>query len=537
MRNRGWVILVVVAGAVIIGSAPIPHVDSDAPLYARIALNVLETGDWLTFHHPGWLVDKPPVVFWLMAASFDLLGVSPGTMRLWQLLMAVGMLGLVAAASRAAGGSREEATLAALVLGTSLQFFYQATVPQQDVPLTFFLTLAGYGLLRYTGRGAARWAALTGAAVGLAALTKGIAGAALFGAVALLAYAFVRRSLPRRGARLAGDAALAAAVCAVVALPWYVYGALRHGDAFIATFFTSGTLGIARFVRPAISTPPPYWIAVFAYVPMLLLGLLPWTPALLAGAGRLIRTVRRNSAGIAVVAAWFAAVFILLSVSSGDKVFRYLLPCYPPVAILTARAIVLVRDDAQRLRLAGWLALVPALVLVAAGYWTLWVAFPPERSLLVAVILPTVAALAAGLVMFGTAAFAGRGRVAVAAAALAAMLGYALFERNMLVHTAAVNPWPGIAEAAAPHRGAARRLVLYGRAGEAFNFAHFHFDEPVVAVGAAHELAALWRREPVLVVVPPERLADLAAFDPALVVVFSSPGRLLLVANWAAAAR
>jgi 4-amino-4-deoxy-L-arabinose transferase-like glycosyltransferase len=537
MLNRGWVALVVVAGAVILASAPIPHVDSDAPLYARIALNVLASGDWLTFHHPGWFVDKPPVVFWLMAASFDLFGVSAVTMRLWQLLMAVGMLGIVAAASRAAGGSREEATLAALVLGTSLQFFYQATVPQQDVPLTFFLTLAAYGLLRYTERGAARWAALTGAAVGLAVLTKGIAGAALFGAVALLAYAFVRRSLPRRGARLAGDAALGAAACAVVAMPWYAYGALQHGDAFIATFFTSGTLGIARFVRPAISTPPPYWIAVFAYVPMLLLGLLPWTPALLAGAGRLIRTIRSGSTGMAVVAAWFAAVFLLLSASSGDKVFRYLLPCLPPAAILTARALMVLQDDGQRLRLAGWLALVPALALAAAGYWMLWAAFPPERGLLVAVVLPTVAALAAGLVAFGAAALVGRARVAVAAAALAALLGYALFERNMLVHAAAVNPWPGIAEAAAPHQGAASRLVLYGRAGEAFNFAHFHFDAPVVNVTAAHELAALWRREPLLVVVPPERLDDLLTFAPAPVVLFRSPGRLVLVANWAADAR
>jgi 4-amino-4-deoxy-L-arabinose transferase-like glycosyltransferase len=346
----------------------------------------------------------------------------------------------------------------------------------------------------------------------------------------------VRRALPVPGARLLTHGALAVLVFAIIAVPWYMHGVLVHGEAFVKTFLTSGTLGIARFFRPAISTPPPYWLSLLAYVPLLLLGLLPWTPGFIVGLADLPHIMRRGSPGLKIVVAWLFGILIVLSLSSGDKVFRYLLPCYPPAAILAARALATMLAGGRRLRAAAVIAIVPAVALIAAGFWSLWAAFPPERGLLAAVVLPAVVMIAVGLVAFGAAALVGRGRAAVAAAALAAIIGYALFERGMLLHAAAINPWPAMAEAAAPYAGTSSRLVLYGRVGELFNFAHFYFDEPVVTVSATHELSALWRRERVLVIVPADRVAEFATLRPAPSIVMRSPARLLLLINWSPAA-
>lgn len=530
MRPGVLALLVGLAGLVILAAAPVPHVDGDALLYARIAANVLASGDWLTFHHPGWLVDKPPMVFWFMAGSFWLLGISDATMRLWQLLLALGLMGITTAASRASGGSRVESLLAALILGTALQFFYQATAPGQDVALTVFLSCAVYGLLRYVQRGGAWWMGVSSVAVALAMLTKGLVGLALFGAVVMVAAAWIRRAPPYPWPRMAAHAGAAAVGFAAVALPWYTYGVWRHGEPFVNTFLTSGALGIGRFFRPVLSAPPPYWIAIFAYLPLLLLGALPWTPAFLAGLPGIARIVREDPPGPRIVVAWFVGMFAVLSLSSGDKVFRYLLPVYPPLAVLTARGLIGLVEDRRRLRAAGWLAVGPAVVLAAAGFWSLWAAFPPARGLLVAVVLPGVGMLAVAVAGFGAAALAGAGRAAILIAAVGAMTGYALFERSLVVHRTAVDPWPAIVTAAAPYAQARPLLVLYGRAAEGFNFAQFHFETPVLTAQSLDELRALWQQH-LLVVVPLERAGELAALRPTPVVLLRSDARVLLISN------
>lgn len=533
MRTRLWIALTVLAGLVILTTAPLPHVDSDAPLFARIAMNVLTTGDWITFRHPGWVVDKPPVTFWLMAASFRVLGASDASMRLWQLLLALILLALTYQTARAAGATREEGLLASLMLATAIQFFYQTTVPQQDIPLTLFLTLAAYGFLRYLRDGPIGWILLSAAGAALAVLSKGIAGLGLFGLIVVVTLIAVRPRLPHTGRALLAHAVWASLLFVVLAAPWFVIGAARQGGPFVSTFLTSGTLGIGRFFRPAISTPPPYLLSIFAYVPILLLGALPWTPILLLSAAGLPRLFRTAPSGIKIVAVWFLVIFVVLSLSSGDKVFRYLLPLYPPVAILTARTAVAMFDQPRRLRLAGWLALIPAVALIGGGFWFLWTQFAPERGLLAAVVLPFVVAVGVGLVAFGAAAFLGRGRTAVALAAVATMAAYLLFNIGMVRRAPEINPWPAIAAAAAPVASTSDRLVLYGRVGEAYNFAYLYFDKPVTSVNTGEALRQLWARERLLVVIPEERYEEVTrALIPPPVVIHRSPARVVLIANW-----
>lgn len=552
MRVGLWHLLLGAVAVVMLAAAPIPHLDSDAPLYARIAANVLATGDWLTFHHPGWLVDKPPVVFWLMAGSFRLFGISDATIRLWQIVLALALLVVVYHLAVLGGAGREEALLATLVFGTALQVLYQVTVPQQDVPLTLFLTLALVFAIRFRQRPGAGAGAAAGAAVALAVLTKGVAGLGLFAVGLAGAWLAVRPAAsqrppqgsparsdtrPESGARPGAGATArgvlaAAVVFALVAVPWFAHGVVRHGEPFVRTFLTSGTLGVGRYFTPAISEPPPYLLALFAYVPLLLLGLLPWSPALALAVAAPRRLLRPASWTFRFTAAWGLALFVLLSASSGDKVFRYLLPVYPVAAVVSARVLVAALTDRRRLAFAGLLALVPGVALAAAGFWVLWRQFPPERDLLAAIVLPAVGLLAAGLVGFGVAALLGRGRPAIALAAALALAGFAAFERGLVVHRAAVDPWPALVRAADPYRASTSRLVLYGRAGEAFNFAHFHFDAPVVAVGTPAELAGLWEREAVLIIAPEERLAELnGALQPAPVLVTRTPARLVLLRN------
>ncbi len=533
VRARLWLALLFLAGATVLAAAPLPHLDGDAPLYGRIAANILATGDWVTMQYPGWFVDKPPLTFWLMALSFRLLGVSDLTLRLWQLVMAVALVALTYRTARAAGASHEAGLLASLVLGTSAQFLYQATVPQQDLPLTFFLTLGMYGVVRYIDGGAVRWVLVAAASAALAALTRGVPGVGLFGVAVLAALVAVRPALPHAGRALLGHAVLAVAVFAALAVPWFAVGIARGGEQFVRTFVTSGTLGIGRYFAPAISTPPPYWLSIFAYLPLLLIGMLPWSPLLAAVSAGPRRLWRDASPGMRVVAVWFLAIFVTLSLSSGDKVSRYLLPCFPPAAILAGCAAATLFDRPGRLRRVGWAALLPAPALAAAGFWFLWAQFPVERAPWVGVAGMFVVALATGLVALGLAALRGRGAAAVALAAAGSLLAFASFEIGIMANAAHLAPWREISTAAAPLADESDRVILFGRAGDGLNFVRFYLDEPVLVATDARQVADLWRRERVLLVVPEERFETLSrVLVPPPVQLFISPARLLLVANW-----
>ncbi|MDQ7857862.1 MAG: glycosyltransferase family 39 protein [Armatimonadota bacterium] len=506
MSSNSWRVLAVLAGGVILAAAPLPLVDSDAPLYGRIAANVLASGDWLTLRHPGWLVDKPPLVFWLMAVSFHLGGTSAVTLRLWQLLLVLALAALTGAVARAAGGSREEGWLAALVLLTSAQVFYQATVPQQDVALTASLALVLFALVRYLGDGRRRWAVLAGVAVAAGILVKGIAAAALSAAAAGAVLLVARRVLPHPAGRVVAHAGLAAGVGAILAAPWYLHGVLTHGDPFVRTFLTTGTLGVGRFFRPVISTPPPYWLSVFAYVPQIAVGMLPWTPAFAVGLTGFRRWLREQPAGLGAVGVWLAALFLVFSLSSGDKVFRYIMPCFPAAAVVTARGLGDLCGGARARRAAvAWAA--PTLALLVAGLSMLWSSFPTERDRFGPPALAFAAGLAVATAAFGAAAWRGRARAAVALAAVAAMLGYLLFVGAMLRHAPAIDPWPAIVRAVGRDARGQRTVVLY-RLGEAFNFAHFYLDAPVALVDGPGPAAAFWLRHPGAVVIAPSSAYD-----------------------------
>lgn len=65
--------------------------DVDAAQYASIALEMTQNGSWLQVIHRGAdYLDKPPLLFWLSAASFEVFGAHNWSYKLPSLLAAAG---------------------------------------------------------------------------------------------------------------------------------------------------------------------------------------------------------------------------------------------------------------------------------------------------------------------------------------------------------------------------------------------------------------------------------------------------------------
>ena len=148
---------------------------ADEPRFALVARDMLRSGDWLIPRVGGDLyADKPPVFFWLMAASMALTGSMRVGFLLPSLLAGVGVVALVYDLLRRVRG-REVAFAGALLLLLTFQFTWQARQAQIDATLCFLTTLSLYGLLRHLFAGPAiGWFFVGWAAAGFGVITKGV---------------------------------------------------------------------------------------------------------------------------------------------------------------------------------------------------------------------------------------------------------------------------------------------------------------------------------------------------------------------------
>lgn len=235
--------LVEIALVVWIGAAALtvnirqqPLVDWDEATYAQVAHEALHHHRIfdLTWNGAPY-VKKPPLLFWMVTASFRMLGESEFAARLPSVIAGVGTLVLLYLIAVPAIGRLGGLIAALLPLGF---YFFIARGGREcatDAPLIFFSTLAIYAMSRRPCR--RPWLILAGVACGLAILSKGLAGLLPL-IVAGGAFLFVP-GFSETGVTgllwMAGAAALTAG-------PWCIYEGLFNYPAFLANFVGHETL-------------------------------------------------------------------------------------------------------------------------------------------------------------------------------------------------------------------------------------------------------------------------------------------------------
>src|SRR6266851_291075 len=331
LRFRLELILIVALGGFALGSGMTgaPLVDWDEATYAEVAHEAIANHKYLDFTWNGQgYVKKPPLLFWAMVASFKVLGESEFAARLPSVAAGLATLLLIYLTAAGAAG-RLAGTLAALA---PLQFYFFVARGGRDcatdAPLLFFLALALYAIQR--AREDRRFCALTGAASGLAILSKGLAGT-----IPLIIAPVAVFVLP--GFEAIGIAGLAVIFgCAfAVATPWYVYEAL-YNPLFWTSFVGHETL--ARVARHLEDEAHPGWytLHVFGAEVRYL-----W-PLILPAGALALATIRRRALRSAL--AWLSPATILwivwLAVALGaacavqTKLPWYVLPALVPTALL-----------------------------------------------------------------------------------------------------------------------------------------------------------------------------------------------------------
>jgi len=318
-------------------------VDEDEAMYAQVAQEMLNRGDWVYPHLNGvYWVDKPPLVPWAIAISFKTLGRNEFSIRLWHSVVALmGVLITYLVGKQLFG--EKAGFFSGLILASSLQYFYQARITLCDIPLTFFITLSLYLFLLLVKSRNPFFFYLSIISMAAATLSKGPVGAVLPVSVIILYLIFVREKLFEK--KFLFHILMGAGLFLCIVGPWFYLQVLRYGKEFIQRYFFYKHF--ARFIHPIdvpVSTtkPDPF----YSYFFIILAGFLPWSGVMLQGTGSLIKKLLKERKPEEVFTLIWAGVIFLFFSIAGMKVPRYIMPIYPALAIISGR-FFLQSEDSQ----------------------------------------------------------------------------------------------------------------------------------------------------------------------------------------------
>jgi hypothetical protein len=325
--------------------------DVDA-VQAQIARNMLTSGDWVTARIDGLIyLEKPPLVYWTMAASYRIFGVHDWAARIPIALSAIALCWLTAAFGMWAFEKRA-GFYAGLCMATCIGLFLFTRILIPDVMQTLTIALAMWAFLRAIDEDEAHprlWAMVLAASIGAGLLLKSLI-AVVFPVATGLIYLLCTRQLfsGRVWKRLHPFSG--ALIAFVIAAPWHILATLRNPPYFAFTlhsgpgqyhgflwfFFINEQL--LRFLNLRYphdyNTVPRLWFWLFHLV-----WLFPWSVYLPAIARLSYKPVDRAGRARLLALCWIGFILVFFTFSTTQE--YYSMPCYPAFALLLGSAMAI----------------------------------------------------------------------------------------------------------------------------------------------------------------------------------------------------
>ncbi|MGZ4787706.1 MAG: ArnT family glycosyltransferase [Terriglobales bacterium] len=323
--------------------------DVDA-VQAEIARNMLQSGDWVTARLDGVAyLEKAPLVYWAMAASYRLFGVHDWAARL-PLALCVVLLCWVTYRFGRWAFDEDAGLYAGLALSTcvGLWLFTRILIPDAMVTLTIAGAIwAWLRLLEPDEPHPRRWAGIIGVCFGAGLLLKGLI-AVVFPIMAALVYMAVTRQLFSWTAWKKLQLWLVILITLVIAAPWHVLATIRNPPYFAFSmhsgpgeyrgffwfyFFNEHLLRFLNLRYPRDYNTVPrtlFWLFNLAW-------LFPWSAYSLGVAKSSYRPTTRAGRARLMALCWIGVVMVFFSFSTTQE--YYSMPIYPAMALLIGSAI------------------------------------------------------------------------------------------------------------------------------------------------------------------------------------------------------
>jgi 4-amino-4-deoxy-L-arabinose transferase-like glycosyltransferase len=315
-----------------------PLLDDADSVHAEVAREMIARHDWITLYANGIrYLEKAPLIYWSMAASFALFGPQDWAARLPLAVAALALFLVVFAMGRRLFASDAAGFYAALIMLTSFGIFIYTRIIIPDVIVCLWLSLAmllfWISLEQPQPSLATAWG--FAAACALNVLTKGLIGV-VFPLAIVVIFLLLNRNLGHLWRWHPFSSLL---VFLVIALPWHLAAGITNpsqGNAN-ATMPSPGNVHgffwfyfinehVLRYLNRRV--PRDYdTVPLLLFWGLLAVWLMPW----IAFVFKAIIPVRKDRAW-KLLAIWAAVVMLFFSFSTRQE--YYALPALPALALM-----------------------------------------------------------------------------------------------------------------------------------------------------------------------------------------------------------
>lgn len=477
--------------------------DPDDTFYAESAKEMLSHHSILTpfiFDQPQF--EKPPLYFWLLMISFKAFGVNTFAARLVPALFGImSVLGTFMFLRRLY--DQRIALISAAILATSMWWIGLSRVVLTDMVFCTLIAISFYVFFTWFRLGKGRYLFLFAVFSALATLTKGPLGL-LMPLLSVAVFLLLMKDYRSLKTFLLGRWWL---IWLLLVLPWYMYAAIKYGNAFLWEFFVN-----CHWNR-LIHSEHEGFNTWYFYPAIIVLGLFPWT-CYFAFVGRAFRKYKIEHL---FLFSWIGVCFVVFSVAQ-SKLSTYISPLFPPLAILIGFSLVEADGRSRRNLIAALLLLLFSIGLLLP----LKFLDRQEPQLVVPVLLSfgalSLASLVAGVLMM-------RHRVKAAAVTSGVgMLAFVLITPLVLFPKLETALTDSDLETIIPKYNYQGKTILCNSL--TVRGVHFYADNPVVVMAATK--SPFWSKHPVEIISTDDEIhAFLSTRDTVLCVITSSGLALL----------
>lgn len=332
-----YLIIVPISAAYIfikVGSTTL--IDWDEAIYAKVAKNILMTGDWLNLHWASmkdYWFEKPPLYMWLTAIVFKVTGFNAFGARIVSAFF--GLLGIIFTYEFGRKlYNKLVGIISAFVLLSTVQYLYYSRNGMLDVTVTFFILATVYFFYRVTEykdkkdlKTRLLFGVLTGMMLGLGVMTKAIIGLL---PIPIVGIYFIYLAIKDR--KMPFNILDVLVVCIpflLIVLPWHIYSYLAHGEKFLDVYLFSHILkrGLSGFGHEK----PIWW-----FLEVIKVSFRIWIFPLIAGIASLWFIDKGNRKQFVYLCISAFIVLAFFSISK-DKLQWYIMPVYPFIAVIAGR--------------------------------------------------------------------------------------------------------------------------------------------------------------------------------------------------------
>jgi hypothetical protein len=344
--------------------------DRDEPNYARVAVEMVESGDYLvpTLNGKPWL-EKPVLHYWLMSLPIMALGPTEFACRFFSVVgVGVSCL-LVYAIGRRLLGS-QDGLWSIAILACTLMMLVMGTIATMDaVLLALMLAAMAIFIWSYERGGMSTGQMLAmGAVLGAAMLAKGPMGLLPLPVIALTL--LLERRLALKNLRFLMQLFAASLIAGCIFLAWAVPADLASNGDLLRVFF--GQHVVARAFRPLQHHGGNFLLYLPYYLPVVIFGFFPWTlhlPGALSVVAGARAAGRPGIGGLLI--GWIVWPIVLMTLVA-TKLPHYILFAWPAMALAVGRLIVAARQGALTDRDCRWIRrgvwfFAPAAMLIGLG--------------------------------------------------------------------------------------------------------------------------------------------------------------------------